>query len=65
MPPAGPELARLPLHVAVREWPELLAVLRGRGLDAAALGGTLVADVCAAAGAELDELRLATAWREG
>jgi hypothetical protein len=55
----------MPLHVALREWPELLGELRRRGLDAAALGGQSVADVCAAAAAELDELRAATAWRGG
>ncbi|HLT67238.1 MAG TPA: hypothetical protein VKZ73_05135 [Microbacterium sp.] len=63
-PPVGPaEVAALPLHVVVRDYPETLAVLREAGVDVPGKGGARLADAAPDAGPLLDEILTATAWR--
>lgn len=62
LPPMA-ELAALPVHVVVRDFPESLAVLRAAGVDAAARGHTTIAELAADAGPILAALETAAAWR--
>jgi len=63
-PPPGPaELAALPIHVVVRDYPETLAVLRDAGVDVPALGGSTLAEAVPEPGPLLDAIRAVTAWR--
>lgn len=63
-PPAGPaEVAALPLHVVVRDFPETLAVLRDAGVDVPGQGGARLADAVPEPGPLIDAILAATAWR--
>lgn len=58
------QLAELPLHVVVRDFPETLAILRGLGVDVPRQGGQPVAAaIDGDAGPLLDALAAAIAWR--
>ena len=64
--PARDALLALPLHVVVRDYPETLAVLRGRGVDPSDAGGRSLTRVLAMredGDAFLSELLTAVAWR--
>ena len=60
------ELAAMPLHVVVRDYPETLAVFRRFGLDVPGRGGGSVSEALAGSdtGPLLAELETATAWRK-
>ncbi|HEX7117146.1 MAG TPA: hypothetical protein VF212_00050 [Longimicrobiales bacterium] len=62
-PTAVAELAALPLHVVVRDYPETLAVLRDFGVDVPARGGGRLAEALDDAGPLLQAIQAATAWR--
>jgi hypothetical protein len=64
--PARDALLALPLHVVVRDYPELLAVLRERGVDPGGAGGRSLARILAAredGEALLSALLTAVEWR--
>lgn len=64
-PPEVEALERLPLHVLIRDWPELLEVLREGGVDPAADGGVSMSERGEGAPRPAVEALLrATAWRE-
>ncbi len=60
------ELAAMPLHVVVRDYPETLAVFRRFGLDVPGRGGGPVSEALAGAdaGPLIADLEAATAWRK-
>lgn len=63
-PAAQPELAALPVHLIVRDYPETLAVFRRHGVDLPRQGGEpVLAAVEGDAGALLAALAEAIAWR--
>jgi hypothetical protein len=64
-PVAQPELAALPVHLIVRDYPETLAVFRRFGVDLSRRGGEPVLESVAGDAGELVEaLAVAIAWRE-
>ncbi len=64
--PDAVALALLPLHVIVRDFPETLAVFHRFGIDLPLRGSESLAAVTGAEAASIyDELRAATAWRDG
>lgn len=64
LPPA-PELAALPVHAVVRDFPETLGVFLRFGVDLPGRGGgPVAAAVDGDAGPLLDALAAAAAWRE-
>lgn len=65
-PRPRPELAILPTHLVVRDYPETLAVFRRHGVDLPRRGGDPVMELeDGDAGALLDALAEAIEWREG
>ena len=70
-PRAGPDrdaLVALPLHVVVRDYPEVLAVLNARGVEPAASGGRSLARLLAEredGEAILAALLAVVEWRPG
>jgi hypothetical protein len=64
--PARDALLPLPLHVVAREYPEVLAVLRDRGVEPSAAGGRSLARLLAEredGEAILSALLTAVEWR--
>lgn len=63
-PAAQPELAALPVHLIVRDYPETLAVFRRFGVDLPRLGGgPVAAAVEGDAGPLVEALAEVIAWR--
>ena len=57
------ELAACPLHVLVRDYPEVLSVLRAAGVDVRQHGPATLQEVSPSASALLDAIENVTAWR--
>jgi hypothetical protein len=62
--PTREELATQPLHVVVRDYPEVLENLREYGVSPEEFGDTCLEDF-EEPGDLLDELEMVTAWRPG
>lgn len=63
-PPRSREAAGgVRVHEAVRDWPELLDLLRERGVDLSREGGTLLADLFDRGVLSFGEIRDSLAWR--
>jgi len=64
LPPARPELAVLPAHIVVRDFPETLALFREYGVDLPSTGEKPVEALLGGeAGELLDELAELVSWR--
>lgn len=57
-------LARTPLHVLVRDFPELLPLFRSEGLDLTESGAEPLGSVTASPADLLDRIEAALGWRE-
>jgi len=57
-------LARAPLHVLVRDFPELLSLFRREGLDLTESGAEPLGSVTASPQDLLDRVEAAVGWRE-
>ena len=63
MPRPAAELAEMPLHVVIRDYPETLAVCRRLGVDVPARGGRPVAEASDDAASLIDAIEETIAWR--